>query len=433
MGNEAHCRHHTSGTVHFLMTVTLLITLSRATLTSTLASCNADPSLSLADRTKSAEIVLAGTLLKLDGDSTFLFKVFQVIKGDGELYKKKIKIRVSYATASPSSLDASEMAPPIPPSTRAYPVAMTIPTPLSPRCLGGAVLGEKYIVFVQRLGSSRRMFELLSDGVPQSKRAIKRIKVAIEEEVTTRMTTPIRVSSTVSTQAMEEDEFTTSDNHQSTNPEDSRDDAGRTNTDYIPKTSESQFEPCPTGYESYCFNKGMCQWVSESSQPSCECVNGYRGERCQYRVLETDSKERLFGDYWEVFIIGTIFGIVILLTLIGAIVYVVRKRKESQTRRQTQEEAADAFIQTNFQPSDDVEQQQQQQPDDNQNKAADRYIRLPTNERYPIVETAVDSETLPITNFGNSHPSSGSFKLQDPPFRKGSNHSNVSTSKESTV
>lgn len=221
MGNEAHCRHHTGGTVHFLMTVTLLITLSRATLTSTLASCNADPSLSLADRTKSAEIVLAGTLLKLDGESTFLFKVFQVIKGDGELYKKKIKIRVSDATKAPPSLDASEMAPP---STRAYPVAMTIPTPLSPRCLGGAVLGERYIVFVQRLGSSRRTFELLSDGVPQSKKAIKRVKVAIEEEeeVTTRMTTSIRVSSTVSTQAMEEDEFTTSDNHQSTNPEDSR-------------------------------------------------------------------------------------------------------------------------------------------------------------------------------------------------------------------
>lgn len=53
----------------------------------------------------------------------------------------------------------------------------------------------------------------------------------------------------------------------------------------------------------------------------------------------------------------------------------MNRRKESQTRRQTQEEAADAFIQTNFQPSEDVEQQQQQ-PDDNQNKAADRYIRV---------------------------------------------------------
>ena len=63
----------------------------------------------------------------------------------------------------------------------------------------------------------------------------------------------------------------------------------------------------------------------------------------------------------------------------------LNRRKESQTRRQTQEEAADAFIQTNFQPSEDVEQQQQQ-PDDNQNKAADRYIRVGRVTYYYFIE-----------------------------------------------
>ncbi|XP_063969552.1 pro-epidermal growth factor-like [Lytechinus pictus] len=211
---------------------------------------------------------------------------------------------------------------------------------------------------------------------------------------------------------------------------------GSTNTDYFPKTSDAHIEPCEPFYDGYCLHGGVCKWLTGIDKPSCDCISGYRGARCQYRSLATGEEERLFGDYWEVFIIGTIFGIVILLTLIGAIVYVVRKRKEAKTRRRTMEESADAFIQSNFQPGSDIEQQQhhqQQQPDNNQNKAADRYMRLPTNERYPIVETAVDSETLRSTTFGNSHPSSGSFRLQDPPFRKGSNHSTTSVSRESTV
>ncbi|XP_041485408.1 uncharacterized protein LOC121431773 [Lytechinus variegatus] len=433
MGNEAHCRRHSGGTGHVLMSTTLIIILSHATLTSTLASCNADSSVSLADRTQNAETVLAGTLLKLDGESTFIFKVLQVLKGDGGLFKKKIKIRVSDATGS---RDASDTAPPKPSSTRAYPVAMTLPSPLSRRCLSEADLGERYIVFVRRVESSRRTFDLLFDGIPQTRKAIKAVKVAIVDDVTTtRPTTPIRVSSSISTQTIGGNEMTTSDNQQSTNAQDSGGEIGSTNTDYFPKTSDAHIEPCEPFYDGYCLHGGVCKWLTGIDKPSCDCISGYRGARCQYRSLATEGEERLFGDYWEVFIIGTIFGIVILLTLIGAIVYVVRKRKEAKTRRRAMEESADAFIQSNFQPGDDAERQQnqQQQTDNNQNKAADRYMRLPTNERYPIVETAVDSETLRSTTFGNSHPSSGSFRLQDPPFRKGSNHSTTSASRESTV
>ncbi|XP_063969553.1 uncharacterized protein LOC135157547 [Lytechinus pictus] len=216
MGNEAHCRRHSGGTGYVLMSTTLIIIiLSHATLTSTLASCNVDSSVSLADRTQNAETVLAGTLLKLEGESTFIFKVLQVLKGDGGLFKKKIKIRVPDATGS---RDASDTAP----STRAYPVAMTIPSPLSRRCLSEADLGERYIVFVRRVESNRRKFDLLFDGIPQTRKAIKAVKVAIVDDVTTtRPTTPIRVSSSISTQTIGGNEMTTSDNQQSTNAQDS--------------------------------------------------------------------------------------------------------------------------------------------------------------------------------------------------------------------
>ncbi|XP_071488032.1 uncharacterized protein [Diadema antillarum] len=377
-----------------------VLLVSCTTSTSTLANCVPDPSLGIAERTSGSPTVVSGKIQQVDGQA-YSFRVVEVLKGDESLLKKKIKIVRPSVTTRPRQQQQTTP----PPSQQSDTVTMeTAPSV----CLAGAKKRMKYIVFLVRSGKSRRKYEMVYDGIKYSRKALRSVRDAVnrEERTTTVPTYP----------------STTSD-------QDALNDAMTTNTtQFVSKTSSSHLEECPETHNlHYCLNGGTCQWVSGIQKPSCLCPQGHEGERCELKILIGTSTGKLFGDYWEVFVIGTIFGIVVLLSLIVAVIYILRKKKEREASQRRYQEAVDEYIQSNY-PVSELEHE----TDANQNLSSARYTRLPVTKADTFTDECELQYGLTVS-VKNNMDSSKPFKLKDPPFRKGSNHSAHSTSKESEV
>ncbi|XP_072165689.1 uncharacterized protein [Diadema setosum] len=389
------CRRTLSpGIIFFVLLV------SCTTSTSTLANCVPDPSLGIAERTSGSPTVVSGKIQQVDGQA-YSFRVVEVLKGDESLLKKKIKIVRPSVTTRPRQQQQTTP----PPSQQSDTVTMeTAPSV----CLAGAKKRMKYIVFLVRSGKSRRKYEMVYDGIKHSRKALRLVRDAVdrEERTTTVPTYPTTTSA-----------------------QDSLNDAMTTNTtQFVSKTSSSHLEECPETHNlHYCLNGGTCQWVSGIQKPSCLCPQGHEGERCELKILIGTSTGKLFGDYWEVFVIGTIFGIVVLLSLIVAVIYILRKKKEREASQRRYQEAVDEYIQSNY-PVSELEHE----TDANQNLSSARYTRLPVTKADTFTDECELQYGLTVS-LKNNVDSTKPFKLKDPPFRKGSNHSAHSTSKESEV
>ncbi|XP_071488016.1 uncharacterized protein [Diadema antillarum] len=405
-----------------------VLLVSCTTSTSTLANCVPDPSLGIAERTSGSPTVVSGKIQQVDGQA-YSFRVVEVLKGDQSLLKKKIKIVRPSVTTRPRQQQQTTP----PPSQQSDTVTMeTAPSV----CLAGAKKRMKYIVFLVRSGKSRRKYEMVYDGIKYSRKALRSVRDAVnrEERTTTVPTYPSTTSNqdalmpVVKFLAMADVE--TNDaavtSIYGTNP---ADDAMTTNTtQFVSKTSSSHLEECPETHNlHYCLNGGTCQWVSGIQKPSCLCPQGHEGERCELKILIGTSTGKLFGDYWEVFVIGTIFGIVVLLSLIVAVIYILRKKKEREASQRRYQEAVDEYIQSNY-PVSELEHE----TDANQNLSSARYTRLPVTKADTFTDECELQYGLTVS-VKNNMDSSKPFKLKDPPFRKGSNHSAHSTSKESEV
>ena len=175
------------------LTLFLVVISSCVTLTFTSASCDTTSSLSLEEQTNAAPTVLAGTIQKIEDDA-FTFKVMQALKGDSDLRKKKIRILFPAAVAPSQQVPRGTLVHTTP-RLQDTTVALTPPVSAVSECLGGAAVGDRYIVFVQRLGTSKRKYELMFAGVAQTKKAIKAIKDAVEREQI--LTTDLDATTTV--------------------------------------------------------------------------------------------------------------------------------------------------------------------------------------------------------------------------------------------
>ncbi|KAM9306902.1 probetacellulin isoform 2-T2 [Pholidichthys leucotaenia] len=81
------------------------------------------------------------------------------------------------------------------------------------------------------------------------------------------------------------------------------------------------FSKCPEDLVHYCIH-GECRYVEDQKAPSCRCLPGYVGSRCEYAALP----DWLKGGKREIIIIGAIAALVALIVAIVIIFICAHKR-----------------------------------------------------------------------------------------------------------
>lgn len=80
------------------------------------------------------------------------------------------------------------------------------------------------------------------------------------------------------------------------------------------------FSKCPEELTHYCVH-GVCRYVTEQKTPSCRCLQGYSGSRCEYVDLGP-----LIGEKRYIIVVGVIGGLVLVVLLIVFICFCSRRR-----------------------------------------------------------------------------------------------------------
>lgn len=92
------------------------------------------------------------------------------------------------------------------------------------------------------------------------------------------------------------------------------------------------FSKCPEKYEHYCIH-GECRYVTEQKEPSCKCMEGFIGSRCEYLIIEAPQigpKQRI--------IIAVVSGLVVVILLIMFLFFSSRRRRRLCWRRRRRRE-----------------------------------------------------------------------------------------------
>ncbi|XP_034565681.1 probetacellulin [Notolabrus celidotus] len=70
------------------------------------------------------------------------------------------------------------------------------------------------------------------------------------------------------------------------------------------------FSKCPEELTHYCVH-GDCRYIIEQKTPSCRCMHGYIGSRCEYVDLDWR-----IGEKRHIIVVGVIAGLILLILLI---------------------------------------------------------------------------------------------------------------------
>ncbi|CAJ1070763.1 probetacellulin isoform X1 [Xyrichtys novacula] len=92
------------------------------------------------------------------------------------------------------------------------------------------------------------------------------------------------------------------------------------------------FSKCPKELTHYCIH-GDCRYVTDQKTPSCRCMYGYHGTRCEYVDLGWLIEERRY-----IIIVATIAGLVLLTLLIVFICFCSHRRCRLCWRRRRRRE-----------------------------------------------------------------------------------------------
>lgn len=87
------------------------------------------------------------------------------------------------------------------------------------------------------------------------------------------------------------------------------------------------FSKCPEELEYYCVH-GECRYIKEQKTPSCRCLKGYLGSRCEYVDLGLQ-----IGDKRQIIIFCVIGGLVVLILLVVLICICSHRRYRLCRRR----------------------------------------------------------------------------------------------------
>ncbi|XP_045923431.1 probetacellulin isoform X1 [Micropterus dolomieu] len=98
-------------------------------------------------------------------------------------------------------------------------------------------------------------------------------------------------------------------------------------------TLNGHFSKCPEELTNYCIH-GDCRYIKEQKAPSCRCLHGYIGARCEY--VDLDSR---IGEKRQIIIACIITGLIFLILLIVFICICSHRRCRScwQRRRRREE------------------------------------------------------------------------------------------------
>nr|1GK5_A Chain A, Pro-epidermal growth factor,Protransforming growth factor alpha [Homo sapiens] len=47
----------------------------------------------------------------------------------------------------------------------------------------------------------------------------------------------------------------------------------------------NSYPGCPSSYDGYCLNGGVCMHIESLDSYTCNCVIGYSGDRCEHADL----------------------------------------------------------------------------------------------------------------------------------------------------
>ncbi|XP_074546822.1 probetacellulin [Halichoeres trimaculatus] len=92
------------------------------------------------------------------------------------------------------------------------------------------------------------------------------------------------------------------------------------------------FSKCPEELAHYCVH-GDCRYVTEQKTPSCKCLQGYVGSRCEYVDLDWQIAERRY-----IIVGGVTGGLVLLVLLIVFICFSSQRRCRLCWRRRRRRE-----------------------------------------------------------------------------------------------
>ncbi|KPP61080.1 Btc protein-like [Scleropages formosus] len=95
------------------------------------------------------------------------------------------------------------------------------------------------------------------------------------------------------------------------------------------------FSECPEEFLQFCVH-GRCRFLTEQNMPSCVCLNGYIGSRCEYVDLDLHT-----GDQKHVVIACVIATLVFLILLVVFICIYAHRHKLCYKKNQKKEEKAE--------------------------------------------------------------------------------------------
>ncbi|XP_028318327.1 probetacellulin isoform X2 [Gouania willdenowi] len=75
------------------------------------------------------------------------------------------------------------------------------------------------------------------------------------------------------------------------------------------------FSKCPKELRDYCVH-GECRYIQDQETPSCRCLHGYTGSRCEYVVLDWRKAEK------QQIIISCVIAVLIFLILLIVFIFI---------------------------------------------------------------------------------------------------------------
>ncbi|XP_022087435.1 uncharacterized protein LOC110977518 [Acanthaster planci] len=301
--------------------------LSCVAVISVFGDCVSDEARSVEDRTRRVPLVIKGVVVargQTGNPRTFTIRVGKILKGGNEsVASSQVEIAVSEgiqtrgtSTFSPATPDGrASNATSIVTDDDGLADGTTVvmmtgagelmsSTPqevtLAP-CLDGLNLLDRYIFFLQPMDKEGRIFEVVEDGLPQTRENLRRVRQTVKEEYDANDTLP-------------------EDDHRSLCTE-------------------------PKYVNHYCFNGGTCAvWINQDKY-FCICNYPYYGERCEHvdPALQAEDRPVVIND--TTLAIAVIMSTLLVLTVICIMAYIryknsiwrERKREVEKTLKYLQE------------------------------------------------------------------------------------------------
>ncbi|EDL12238.1 epidermal growth factor, isoform CRA_b [Mus musculus] len=92
----------------------------------------------------------------------------------------------------------------------------------------------------------------------------------------------------------------------------------------------NSYPGCPSSYDGYCLNGGVCMHIESLDSYTCNCVIGYSGDRCQTRDLRWwELRHAGYGQKHDIMVVAVCMVALVLLLLLGMWgTYYYRTRKQ---------------------------------------------------------------------------------------------------------